>query len=103
MSHGLVDKRYQKGALSSRAVNSGHLRITLRLPHNLRMKPNEQKLQPGDAILNHYMPSATAREREEARQTLYGFVACLFEIAANSNSKSKDRCDSPSGAEGATL
>ena len=43
-----------------------------------KLSPNRR---PGDAILDRYMPDATADEREAARANLYGFVAVLLRIA----------------------
>ena len=40
--------------------------------------PEERK--PGDVFLNRYMPTATAAEREVARETLYRFAAILARI-----------------------
>ncbi|MEI9933169.1 MAG: hypothetical protein WDM89_22215 [Rhizomicrobium sp.] len=41
----------------------------------------DAKRQPGDVFLDRYMPGASEKEREEARQNLYGFFAVLLEIA----------------------
>lgn len=45
------------------------------------MPKSSPKYRPGDAILDRYMPDATAEEREAARTNLYGFVAVLLRIA----------------------
>lgn len=37
--------------------------------------------QPGDLILNRYMPQATAEEREAARENLRAFAAVVVGIA----------------------
>jgi len=36
--------------------------------------------QPGDFILDHYLPDATPEEREEARAHLFAFVAWQMRI-----------------------
>lgn len=36
--------------------------------------------QPGDIILDHYMPDATEGEREEARENLRALVRVLIRI-----------------------
>lgn len=45
------------------------------------MPKSVSKRRPGDAILDHYMPEATADEREAVRANLYGFVTVLLRIA----------------------
>lgn len=36
--------------------------------------------QPGDLILDRYMPKASSEEREIARANLYRLIAVIFEI-----------------------
>lgn len=40
----------------------------------------ERKHQPGDIILDRYMPNATEAEREDARENLQALVRVLIRI-----------------------
>ena len=44
--------------------------------------------QPGDLILDRYMPNASLEERETARANLYRLIAVLFEIERQTDSSS---------------
>lgn len=44
------------------------------------MAPQNQNHQPGDLILDRYMPQATAEEREVARENLRAFAAVVVGI-----------------------
>ncbi len=50
--------------------------------------------QPGDAILDRYMPDASPNEREEARRRLFAFVRVLVEIAVEDQVTERGALDS---------
>lgn len=50
--------------------------------------------QPGDFILNRYMPDAPADVREEARRRLYGYVRVLLRIATRLEREKREATDS---------
>ena len=41
----------------------------------------QAKRQPGDLIIDRYMPNATSAEREAARENLHAFVDAMVRIA----------------------
>ena len=52
--------------------------------------------KPGDLILNKYMPNATSKEREEARDNLKAYVAAVMQIQkriAREEAEKKDAID----------
>lgn len=46
--------------------------------------------KPGDVFLDRYMPNASDKEREEARQNLYDFFAVLLRIATRRANEDHD-------------
>ena len=42
--------------------------------------PINPKRQPGDIILDRYMPDATPEEQDDARENLYAFAAVILRI-----------------------
>lgn len=62
----------------------------------------KSEYRPGDVILDRYLPSATAEERETARENLYRFARLLIRVherLALDNPQHSIRTDATSALE----
>jgi len=68
------------------------------VPKSPKLNARGQPYQPGDLILDRYMPDATDEEREAARENLRQYAGIVLRIAtrlATEETELKNEFDSP--------
>lgn len=61
------------------------------------MRDADHTRQPGDLILDRYMPDAKLEEREQARDNLYSFAAVILRICTRIARERGERIRPPKG------
>jgi hypothetical protein len=61
------------------------------LSQHIPMADDRRKRQPGDLILDRYMPDASPEQREGARANLYEFAGVLLRIATRRVTEEHDK------------
>jgi len=63
----------------------------------------DKERQPGDGILDRYLPGASDEERAEARANLYAYLEVLLRIATRRAEEDWSRGIRPEGRRGVDL